>query len=127
MNRAQERRAWEEHFFPGSTKKESKYRNEKVESGGRKFDSKREAERAGELELWQKLGIISNLQFQVKFQLVPKQPGERAVTFKADFTYIQDGEFVAEDVKSKATKTQQYIIRRKLMLQVHGIRVREVE
>jgi hypothetical protein len=127
VNRSQERRAWEEHFFPGTTKRASKYRNEKVESGGRKFDSKREAERAGTLELWKRLGIISDLKYQVRFELVPKQPGERAVTFKADFTYLQDGQFVVEDVKSKATKTQQYVIRRKLMLQVHGIKIREVE
>jgi hypothetical protein len=44
-----------------------------------------------------------------------------------DFTYTENGQLVAEDVKSKASKTQQYVLRRKLLLDRHGIRIREVE
>ena len=87
------------------------------------FASKREANRAGDLELQQKLGLISDLEYQVKFELVPKQDGERAVTYTADFRYKENGEVVVDD--SKGMKTQQYVIRRKLMLWVHKIKVRE--
>lgn len=87
------------------------------------YASKREARRAGELTLMEKCGLISDLEQQVKFELVPKQAGERAVTYTADFRYRENGQIVVED--SKGMKTQQYVIRRKLMLFVHGIKVRE--
>lgn len=53
--------------------------------------SKREARRSEELSLMQKLGLISELEEQVKFELVPKQQGERAVTYTADFRYRENG------------------------------------
>lgn len=87
------------------------------------YASKREARRASDLSLMQQCGLISDLEEQVKFELVPKQPGERAVTYTADFRYKENGEIVVED--SKGMKTQQYIIRRKLMLFIHKIKVRE--
>lgn len=96
-----------------------KYGNKKV-SGK---DSKREANRAVDLRLMEKMGLISELEEQVKYELVPKQPGERAVTYTCDFRYREGGQLVVED--SKGFKTQQYIIRRKLMLFRHGIKVRE--
>lgn len=71
-------------------------------------------------------GEISNLRTQESFMLIPKQKGERAVTYLADFTYMQDGIKVVEDVKSKATITPAYIIKRKLMLFVHDIRIKQV-
>jgi len=71
----------------------------------------------------QNMGLISDLEEQVKFELVPKQEGERAVTYTADFRYKENGQVVVED--SKGMKTQQYVIRRKLMKFIHGITVRE--
>jgi hypothetical protein len=124
MNRAQERRAWEEHFFPGSTKKQAKYKNEKVEYGGRTFDSRREAERAKELELWQKLGIISDLKYQVRFEVIPKQGKRRAAHYVADFTYMDNGRLVVED--TKGVRTRDFVLKSKLMLQVHKIAIKEV-
>lgn len=91
-----------------------------------KYASKREARRAAELSLLLTIGDISDLEEQVKYVLVPKQEGERAVTYTADFRYREKGEVVVEDVKSPATKTQQYVIRRKLMKFVHGVNIREV-
>jgi hypothetical protein len=87
------------------------------------YASKREARRASDLALMEKCGLISELEQQVKFELVPKQPGERAVTYTADFRYRENGQVVVED--SKGMKTQQYVIRRKLMQFIHGIKVRE--
>jgi hypothetical protein len=127
MNRAQERAAWTAFVTGEKPKKRAKFGNEKVVVNGRKFDSKREAGRAGELELQQKLGLISDLKYQVRFELIGKQQGERPAFLKVDFTYVEEGQLVVEDVKSKASKTQQYVLRRKLLLERHGIRIREVE
>jgi len=102
-----------------------KYRNRKT---GR-HASRRESKRASELAMLQRAGKISGLREQVRFELIPSQREngrvvERAVTYTADFVYEQDGRTVVED--SKGFKTQQYVIRRKLMRWVHGIAVREV-
>jgi len=88
-----------------------------------KHASRKEARRAQELALLEKIGEISDLEEQVKFELIPKQDGERAVTYTADFRYKEAGQVVVED--SKGMKTQQYVIRRKLMQFIHGIKIRE--
>ena len=79
----------------------------------------------------QKAGEITDLDTQVPFELIPAQRDpvtkkvvERACNYVADFTYWQNGKFVVED--TKGFKTPDYIIKRKLMLQVHGIRIREI-
>lgn len=98
----------------------SKYGNQRV--GG--YDSKRELKRATELTLLAKAGEIRDLQEQVRFELIPKQDGERATHYVADFVYTdKNGQRVVED--SKGHRTQVYNIKRKLMLQVHGIRILE--
>ena len=53
-----------------------------------------------------------------------KRTIEQSVVYKADFLYRENGKWVVEDTKGK--KTEAYIIKRKLMLHVHGIRIREV-
>lgn len=90
---------------------------------GKVYHSKREAIRACDLHLLQKIGAIKNLREQVPYVVVPKMPGERAVTYRADFVYEEDGVEVVEDVKGH--RTQLYDIKRKLMKHVHGITVRE--
>ncbi len=78
----------------------------------------------------QKAGIITELQEQVVFELIPNQYDEsgklleRACKYKADFVYKQNGITVVED--TKGTKTKDYAIKRKLMLYIHGIRIHEV-
>lgn len=102
----------------------SKYRAKKTTVDGITFDSKREAERWTELKILQRAGVISQLKRQVKFDLVPPQAGERGVDYYADFTYLQNGHLVVED--AKGMKTPVYIIKRKLMLWIHHIKIREV-
>lgn len=124
----------------------SKYHAKKVRYNGIEFDSKKEAQRYAELRLLEKAGKIADLQLQKVFELIPaqyetsaefytkgKNKGERkkgkciekAVTYKADFTYVdENGYTVVED--TKGFKTKDYIIKRKLMLFVHGIRIVEV-
>ena len=83
------------------------------------------------MKLLERAHVISNLERQVTFVLIPKQVREgvcieRACTYKADFVYTANGEKVVEDVKSPATMTKEYRIKRKLMLWVHNIQVKEV-
>ncbi len=112
--------------------KRNKYGNEKIVHGGVTFDSQKEAERWSELWLLQRGKVIADLQRQEKFLLIPAQYDEngklieRAVTYVADFVYtdIKTGQKIVED--TKGVKTKDYIIKRKLMLKEHGIRIREV-
>ena len=102
----------------------SKYHNTKTTVDGIAFDSKKEAARHGELQLVAKAGAIQDLRLQMPFELIPKQAGERAVRYIADFVYMENGKMIVEDVKG--VKTDVYKIKKKLMLAVHGIRIREV-
>ena len=102
----------------------SKYGNRKLSGpDGQKFDSVKEYHRWGCLRLLERAGTIKDLKRQVKYELIPKQVGERACNYIADFTYMQDGKLVVEDVKGM--KTDAYKIKKKLMLWVHGIRIKE--
>ena len=113
-----------------------KYQNKKTEIRGIKFDSRREAARYVELVAMWRSGDISEPICHPSFELIPAQVApsgrkERRVTYVADFAYyrVSDGqiELVVEDVKSPATaKLPAYIIKRKLMLRVHGIEVVEI-
>jgi hypothetical protein len=87
------------------------------------YASKREAARAAELALLVKAGAISELREQVKFELVPKEGSDRAITYIADFCYVEDGQPVIEDVKGVLTPI--YQIKRRLMKQKYGITIKE--
>ena len=122
----------------------AKYRNRRVTFEGETYASKKELRRFRELELMQAAGRISGLRKQVKFVLIPaqyepdwidyskstqgrKRKGkliEREVAYVADFVYLKDGEMVVED--TKGFRTKDYIIKRKMMLYFHGIRIKEV-
>ena len=104
------------------TKDKPKYGNKVTEVAGKKFDSKKEA--AFFLQLQQD-PTVKSIQTQVVFELIPKQKGERACSYKADFVVeYHDGRTVVYDVKGM--KTDVYRIKRKLMLWVHGITIQEV-
>ena len=96
--------------------------------------SLKERNRAAVLELMQKQGLISGLQKQVVYSLIPVQYGEvdgkrkcleRACTYRADFVYydIENKQLVVED--TKGFRTKDYVIKRKLMLHEHGIKIKE--
>ena len=108
----------------------SKYGNKKVHTEDGDFDSQREYLRWCELKLMQRAHLISDLKRQVPFELIPVQKDstgkvvERKCEYVADFVYTLDGKTVVED--SKGMKTPEYIIKRKLMLKEHGIRIQEV-
>jgi len=128
--------------------RKSKFRNKKVTYNGQTFDSKREAKRHQELLLLERAGVISDLRTQVAFELLPAffeevptgefykrgpkkgQPKmkkvcvEQSVKYVADFVYYENDKRIVED--AKGFRTDDYIIKRKLMLHVHGIRIKEV-
>lgn len=112
-----------------SNAKKPKYGNRKVVLDGLTFDSAKEARRWSELLLLERAGAIQSLRRQVKYELIPSQRiagkvVELACTYIADFVYEENGETVVED--TKGFKTPEYIIKRKLMLWRHGIRIREI-
>jgi hypothetical protein len=118
----------------------SKYGAKKVTVNGITFDSQKEYRRFRELVLLERAGRIQDLQRQVKFVLIPaqyepdtigKRGGvkrgkliERECSYIADFVYTEDGKQVVED--TKGFRTADYIIKRKLMLKEHGIRIKEI-
>lgn len=97
-------------------------------SGG--YDSQKEHKRANQLKLMQRAGLISNLREQVKYVLIPTQRDsqgnllERECSYYADFVYDKDGVTVVED--TKGFRTPEYKLKRKLMLHVHGILIKEI-
>lgn len=110
-------------------KKKPKYHNVKTVVDGITFDSKREATRYQYLKMLERKNEISDLRLQVPFVLVPSQriDGrviEQPMKYVADFVYRQQGQTVVED--SKGARTKDYINKRKLMLWIHGIRIKEV-
>ena len=105
--------------IPALLEPSNKYHN--VKTNG--YASRKEATRAEELKLLFHAGQISDLVEQPEFVLVPPQDGERAVKYRADFGYYEKGQRVIEDCKG--VRTSDYIIKRKLMLFLHGIRITE--
>ena len=107
----------------------SKYRSRKVTRDGMTFDSVKEYSRYKELRLLERAGAISDLRRQVRYELIPAQRiegkvVEKSITYRADFVYQREGETVVEDVKG--FRTDVYIIKRKLMLYIHGIKIQDI-
>lgn len=122
-----------------------KYLNKKVTVDGVTYDSTKEYHRYVELLNMEKDGLITGLQRQVKFVLIPKQIEtieryhkktgkrlkdkervlEQECAYFADFVYFDsNGDMVVED--AKGLRTTEYIIKRKLMLYLKNIKIREV-
>ena len=122
-----------------------KYKSKKIIIDGIKFDSKKEGARYLQLRELEKKGLIKNLELQKTFELLPPQREkstmtkngkekqgktlERAVNYIADFVYINElGDVVVEDVKGykNGGAYQVFTIKRKLMLYVYGVKVKEI-
>ncbi len=113
-----------------SPDKPRKYRNVPTTVGNEKFHSKREADRYGDLQILERSGVIGELRRQVKYLLIPRQNDAngkclfRAVTYTADFVYVEAGKTVVED--AKGYPNDRWPMKKALMFWVHGILVREV-
>lgn len=135
-------------------KNNSKLNNRSIVIDGIEFDSKKEGNRYCELNILRKTGVISNLELQKRYELIPAQYEtvetgeyykvgakkgqpktkkvciEQSVVYIADFVYQKDGQTVVEDVKgfrdpSSATYAK-FVLKRKMMLWIHGIRIKEI-
>lgn len=121
----------------------SKFSNQKLVVNGMRFDSKKEYERYLQLLDMLKNNEIKSLQRQVEFVLIPHQTEkiqkvlksgkikeeekliERRLCYVADFVYTDKNDnVIVEDVKGM--RTHEYIIKRKLMLYLKGIRIKEL-
>ncbi len=107
--------------------KRSKYHSKKCDCGS-KHDSLKECRRSHDLQMMQRSGLISDLQEQVPFVLLPKHflygRTRPAVRYYADFTYMEKGIKVIEDTKSPATRTGLWMLKMRLMMEKYGIEVR---
>lgn len=122
-----------------------KYHNSKVKtSEGLVFDSRKEYKRYCELQVMEAAGIITDLQRQVKYMLIPAQREpdtigkrggihkgkviENEIAYIADFVYQSKGEIIVEDVKGYkgGGAYQVFTIKRKLMLWIHHIKIKEI-
>lgn len=140
----------------GAARKEGKYHNEPAErvteSGAvLRFDSRKEARRYDKLAAMERAGMIRDLRMQADFTLQEAYTDSegrrvRAIRYRADFTYRRKpngqlpstdmGELwdimemkwplVVEDVKSRATRTKEYVMKRKMMKERFGIDIQEV-
>lgn len=110
----------------------SKYRNKKIVYDSITFDSIKECNRYKELKLMEKAGCIKELQLQKEFELQPtfslNNQKIRAIKYICDFYYYDNEkqQYVVEDVKSEATKTQVYKIKKKMMQYIYKIEINEV-
>lgn len=110
----------------------NKYRNKKVTIDGITFDSIKESKRYQELKLLERANEITELKLQVPFILLENYvlngKKHQGIKYIADFVYIdiRTRKYVVEDVKSPATKTQVYKLKKKLFEQKYGIEIREV-
>jgi hypothetical protein len=112
----------------------SKFRNKKVTVDGILFDSKKESGIYLELKAQKAANEIRDFERQKVYELIPAQRDpdtgkviERACTWTADFVvHFHDGEVSVIDAKGNKSLDQKWPIKRKLMLWVHKIRVKEV-
>lgn len=123
----------------------SKYGNRAfVDQGGIRWDSEKEFYRYVMLRQAEKQGLITSLQRQVVFTLLPAITEEQTVqlktktktvtktvqqpvTYRADFVYTKDGQQVIEDVKgSPRMLTPEYLLKKKMMRALLGITIREI-
>jgi hypothetical protein len=108
--------------------KKTKYNNKITELDGIKFHSRKESMRYGQLKLYEKGGLISDLRLQVSYELIPKLvingKTERAIKYIADFVYFDTVHKVeiVEDVKGMITDI--FKLKYRLMKLIHNIDIK---
>ena len=126
--------------------KGKKYNNTKVEYDGIKFDSKKEMQRYIVLKAAEDSGVISNLELQVKYELIPAVREEYVehlktkdkiktrtlqlpITYTCDFQYLKNGVLIVEDVKASpnmAAIDKSFILKEKLFRWKFGYGIKRV-
>ena len=124
--------------------KGKKYNNKTFEADGYKWDSKKEYQRWLVLKDAEAQGLITDLQRQVKFELIPAVREEYvehlktkdkiktrtlqlAICYTCDFAYYKDGEYIVSDVKaSPKMLPKEYVLKKKILFALKGILIKEV-
>lgn len=126
--------------------KTAKYRNKKVTIEGIEFDSKREGHRYLVLKEAQDKGVITDLELQPKYELIPAireeyikhlktkdkvetRTVQLAITYTADFRYKKDGITVVEDVKASpkmAALDKAFLLKEKMFRYFFGFPIKRV-
>nr|DAZ39099.1 MAG TPA: Endonuclease [Caudoviricetes sp.] len=107
----------------------SKFNAKKTTVDGLVFDSRREAKRYVELREMERSGEISNLQRQVRYELIPAFDAGgkhyRPTSYVADFVYTdaKSGEEVVEDCKGY--RTDVYRLKSKMFAHKFGVSILE--
>ena len=91
----------------------NKYNAIKQTYNGEIFDSKKELNRFMELEILLRAREISDLEVHPKFDVMVN--GVKIGRYTADFRYKKGSDVIVEDVKSRATKTRDYVLRKKIL------------
>lgn len=135
-------------------KNNTKLNNKAITIDGIEFQSTKEGNRYCELKLLQRSGKISNLELQKRYELIPAQYEtvetgeyykigakkgqpktkevciEQSVVYIADFVYQENGKTIVEDVKGfrdpSSSTYAKFVLKRKMMLWLHGIKIKEV-
>lgn len=126
--------------------KKSKYNNQKIVNEFGTWDSKKEFKRWLVLKEADAQGVITDLQRQVKFELIPavrekyikhlktkdkecERTIQLPITYTCDFQYTKNGETIVEDVKSSpkiASLDKSFLIKEKLFRWKYGYRIKRV-
>ena len=126
--------------------KGKKYNNTKVEFDNIKFDSKREMKRYLVLKEAQDKGVITDLELQPKYELIPAireeyikhlktkdkvetRTVQLAITYTADFRYKKGYITVVEDVKASpnmAALDKAFLLKEKMFRYFFGFPIKRV-
>ena len=104
----------------------NKYGAKRLRVDGITFDSKLEADRYQQLKLLERAGEIKGLEYHKKFVIIPISKYGNDVYYEADFFYFENGKPMVEDTKSKATITSTYKLKKRLLVETHGITIKEI-
>lgn len=105
---------------PQETRQRGKYNNKRVQIDGIWFASILEGSRYTELKYLKMTGEVSDFKMQVEYSIDVN--GVHIVKYRADFVVTYpDGRVEVED--TKGVETPKFILQKKLMLAVHGIRI----
>ena len=106
--------------------KQTKYHNRKTMHQGIGFDSQKEANRYQELLLLERAGCIRSIELQPRYDLIVNE--QKCGFYRGDFRYkeVATDSVILEDVKSPATKTAVYQLKKKLVKALYGVEIIEV-
>ena len=99
----------------------TKYHAKKTTVDGFVFDSKAEAARYSQLVLLERSGQIENLCIHPAYPLIVND--SRIGKYIADFSYIENGVQIVEDVKG--VKTPVYRLKKRLVKALYGFDILE--